>query len=122
MSSYEAQPDRPTIEEARGPQPPAHRRESGAVRPRDRTRRRANLLLSAILVPLGVLTLIAMVLLWPSGDRSSLDVASPYATADGVSFETGTVREVAEADCPSSQPTVDAGGAALTWPGAPELD
>ncbi|MHA7282309.1 YibE/F family protein [Arthrobacter sp. TMS2-4] len=78
------------------------------------TRRRATLLLSAVLVPLGVLTLVAMVLLWPSGDRSSLDVASPYATADGVSFVTGTVRDVAEADCPSSRPTVEAGGTALT--------
>ncbi|MEC5200262.1 putative membrane protein [Arthrobacter sp. PL16] len=78
------------------------------------TRRRATLLLSAILVPLGVVTLIAMVLLWPSGDRSSLAVANPYATADGVSFDRGTVREVGEADCPSSQPTVDAGGTALT--------
>ncbi|WP_422108785.1 YibE/F family protein [Arthrobacter bussei] len=78
------------------------------------TRRRATLLLAAILVPIGVLTLVAMVLLWPSGDRGSLTVADPYATADGVSFDRGTVREVAEADCPSSQATVDAGGTALT--------
>ncbi|WP_434992812.1 YibE/F family protein [Arthrobacter sp. Ld5] len=77
-------------------------------------RRRATLLLSVVLVPLGVLTLVAMVLLWPSGDRSTLDVASPYATADGVAFDRGTVREVGEADCPSSRPTVDAGGTALT--------
>ena len=78
------------------------------------TRRRATVLLSAILVPLGVLTLIAMVLLWPTGDRTSLSVANPYATAEGVSFERGTVREVGEGDCPSSQATVDAGGTALT--------
>nr|WP_325169847.1 YibE/F family protein [Arthrobacter sedimenti] len=78
------------------------------------TRRRATLLLSAILVPVGVITLVAMVLLWPNGDRSSLSVASPYATAEGVSFDRGTVREVREGDCPSSQATVDAGGAALT--------
>ena len=77
-------------------------------------RRRATLLLSVLLVPLGVLTLIAMVLLWPTGDRGSLTVASPYATADGVSFDVGTVREVAQGDCPSSQPTVDAGGTAQT--------
>jgi uncharacterized membrane protein len=77
-------------------------------------RRRATVLLSAVLVPLGVVTLLAMVLLWPSGDRSSLDVASPYATAEGVSFERGTVREVGRGDCPSSRPTVDAGGTAMT--------
>ncbi len=78
------------------------------------TRKRATLLLSALLVPLGVLTLVAMVLLWPSGDRSSLTVASPYATAEGVSFDRGTVREVGRGDCPSSQATVDAGGTAST--------
>ncbi|MHA7287432.1 YibE/F family protein [Arthrobacter sp. MDT3-44] len=78
------------------------------------TRRRATLLLSAILVPVGVITLIAMVLLWPDGDRSSLSVTDPYATAEGVSFDRGTVREVRDGDCPSSQATVDAGGTALT--------
>ncbi len=82
--------------------------------PATAARRRANLLLSAVLVPLGVVTLIAMVLLWPGGDRSSLAVASPYATAEGVSFDRGTVREVGEGDCPSSRATVDAGGTALT--------
>ncbi|MFC3298724.1 YibE/F-like protein [Arthrobacter agilis] len=78
------------------------------------TRRRATVLLSIILVPLGVVTLIAMVLLWPSGDRGSISVANPYATAEGVRFDVGTVREVGEADCPSSQPTVAAGGPAQT--------
>ncbi|WP_394250339.1 YibE/F family protein [Arthrobacter pityocampae] len=77
-------------------------------------RRRATLLLSAVLVPLGVVTLVAMMLLWPSGDRSSVSVADPYATADGVRFDRGTVRGFTDADCPSSQTTVDAGGTALT--------
>ena len=95
----------------------SHQHTSGSSEPSApaiAARRRANLLLSAILVPLGVVTLIAMVLLWPGGDRSSLTVASPYATAEGVSFDHGTVREVGEADCPSSRATVDAGGTALT--------
>ncbi|WP_247828593.1 YibE/F family protein [Arthrobacter antioxidans] len=95
----------------------SHQHTSGSSEPSApaiAARRRANLLLAAILVPLGVVTLIAMMLLWPSGDRSSLTVASPYATAEGVSFDRGTVREVREADCPSSRPTVDAGGTALT--------
>ncbi|BBE22260.1 hypothetical protein MN0502_11430 [Arthrobacter sp. MN05-02] len=76
------------------------------------TRRRATLLLSGLLVPLGVITLVAMLLLWPSGDRTSLSVANPYATAEGVSFDRGTVLAVREGNCPSSQPTVDAGGTA----------
>ncbi|WP_081746823.1 YibE/F family protein [Arthrobacter sp. H5] len=76
------------------------------------TRRRANLLLGAILVPIGIITIIGMMLLWPSGDRSELSVADPYATAPGASFDTGKVQRVALEDCPSSQPTVDAGGEA----------
>ncbi|MHA7155337.1 YibE/F family protein [Arthrobacter sp. TMN-50] len=76
-------------------------------------RQRANLLLAAILVPVGVLTIIGMILLWPSGDRSSVTIANPYATAEGVSIEVGQVERVSLEDCPSSQPTVDAGGEAL---------
>ncbi len=55
-----------------------------------------------------------MMLLWPSGDCSSLSVTNPYATVEGVSFDRGTVREISDGDCPSSQPTVDAGGEALS--------
>lgn len=76
------------------------------------TRRRANLLLAALLVPIGVITVIGMILLWPSGDRSDITVSSPLATAPGTSMDVGTVQRVVLEDCPSSQPTVDAGGEA----------
>ncbi len=66
-----------------------------------------------ILVPLGILTVIGMIMLWPSGDRSSVTISNPYATADGVSIDVGEVERVSLEDCPSSQPTVDAGGEAL---------
>ncbi|MBP3044044.1 YibE/F family protein [Arthrobacter jiangjiafuii] len=75
-------------------------------------RRRANRLLTAILVPLGLLALAAMVLMWPTGDRGGITVADPYATADGVTFDTGEVQRVSREDCPSSQALVDAGGTA----------
>ncbi|WAP51069.1 YibE/F family protein [Arthrobacter sp. ATA002] len=75
-------------------------------------RRRANLLLTCILVPLGLLALVAMLLMWPTGDRSTVTVADPYATADGVTFDTGTVQRVSEEDCPSSAALVEAGGTA----------
>ncbi|MDK1360285.1 YibE/F family protein [Arthrobacter sp. zg-Y1219] len=75
-------------------------------------RRRANWLLTWILVPLGLLAVVGMVLMWPSGDRSSITVSDPYATADGVKFDTGEVQRVSEEDCPSSQALVDAGGTA----------
>jgi uncharacterized membrane protein len=75
-------------------------------------RRRANLLLTAILVPVAVLTLVGLVLLWPSGDRSGVTIADPYATAEGVTFDTGQVQRVGIVDCPSSAATVAAGGQA----------
>lgn len=76
------------------------------------TRRRANFLLSAILVPLGVITLLGMILLWPGSEASGIQVADPLATAPGTSMDVGTVQRVVLEDCPSSQPTVDAGGEA----------
>lgn len=75
-------------------------------------RRRANLLLTCILVPLGLLAVVAMLLMWPSGDRSSITVNDPYAVADGVTFDTGEVQRVSEEDCPSSAALVQAGGTA----------
>ncbi|WP_165802603.1 YibE/F family protein [Arthrobacter sp. Bz4] len=94
----------------------SHTHDTGNSEPSPATigaRKRANLLLATILVPIGVLTVIGMMLLWPSGDRSSVTISNPYATADGVSIDVGQVERVSEEDCPSSQPTVDAGGEAL---------
>ncbi|MFD1212525.1 YibE/F family protein [Arthrobacter sp. GCM10027362] len=82
-----------------GPRPPA-------------SNRRANLLLALILLPVAVATVVGMVLLWPSGDRSHLAVSDPWATAPGVRFDVGTVQRVATEACPSSQPAVAAGAAA----------
>ncbi|MHA7246565.1 YibE/F family protein [Arthrobacter tecti] len=76
------------------------------------TRRRANLLLAAVLVPLGIITIIGMFLLWPTGNQSEVAVPSPFATAPGTSMDVGTVQRVVLEDCPSSQPTVEAGGEA----------
>ena len=75
-------------------------------------RRRANLLLAWILVPLGVLAAVGMLLLWPSGDRSNVSISDPYATAAGVTYDTGTVQRAVREACPSSQALVDAGGTA----------
>lgn len=75
-------------------------------------RRRANILLTAVLVPLAVLTVLAMVLMWPDGDRGDVQVSNPYAAAPGVSFDTGTVQRAGTEDCPSSAPMVEAGGQA----------
>ncbi|NKX56770.1 YibE/F family protein [Arthrobacter mobilis] len=76
------------------------------------SRRRANLLLALVLLPVTLATLIGMIVLWPSGDRSHVTVADPYATAPGVTFDVGTVTRVATETCPSSQAAVEAGAEA----------
>ncbi|MCG2624453.1 YibE/F family protein [Arthrobacter sp. I2-34] len=73
-------------------------------------RRRANVLLTAVLVPLAVLTVLAMALMWPGGDRGDVQISNPYATAPGVDFVTGTVQQAGTEDCPSSAPAAAAGG------------
>ncbi|WP_138443840.1 YibE/F family protein [Sinomonas susongensis] len=66
-------------------------------------RRRATWILAAILVPLGLVTLVAMIVLWPSGDRSGLKLSNPYAVAQGVSMDTGTVQTVQQSGCTLGQ-------------------
>ncbi|WP_284977827.1 YibE/F family protein [Arthrobacter sp. fls2-241-R2A-200] len=63
------------------------------------SRKRANRLLAAVLVPLGLLTLVAMVLMWPSGNRDNISFASPYQAAPGVTFDTGKIQSVALESC-----------------------
>ncbi|NYD79283.1 YibE/F family protein [Arthrobacter cupressi] len=62
-------------------------------------RKRANWLLAAVLVPLGVLTIVAMLLLWPSGSKEGLTLASPYQAAPGVTFDTGRIQSVLQESC-----------------------
>ncbi|MEV7605465.1 YibE/F family protein [Paenarthrobacter sp. NPDC089322] len=63
------------------------------------SRKRANWLLAAVLVPLGVLTLVAMIVMWPSGSREGISFASPYQAAPGVTFDTGKIQRVVQESC-----------------------
>ncbi|MEV7660221.1 YibE/F family protein [Paenarthrobacter sp. NPDC089316] len=63
------------------------------------SRKRANWLLAAVLVPLGVLTLVAMLLMWPSGSREGINFSSPYQAAPGVTFDTGRIQSVVVESC-----------------------
>ncbi|WP_052207506.1 YibE/F family protein [Sinomonas humi] len=67
-------------------------------------RRRATWILAAILVPLGLTTIAAMIVLWPSGDRGDLKLSNPYAVAEGVSVDIGTVQTVGQSGCANGQP------------------
>ncbi|MBG6237540.1 putative membrane protein [Mycetocola sp. CAN_C7] len=73
------------------------------------TRRRANRLLAAILIPMTLAAIVGMFLLWPSGAADDVEVGNPYSTAEGVSFQIGTVERTSIATClyPSSEATAD---------------
>ncbi len=62
-------------------------------------RRKANWILAAVLVPLTLLTIAAMVLLWPSGSKEGITLSSPYAAAPGVTFDTGKIQRVVVGNC-----------------------
>lgn len=62
-------------------------------------RRKANRILAAILVPLTLLTLAGMAMLWPSGTKEGITLASPYSAAPGVTFDTGKIQSVVEENC-----------------------
>jgi uncharacterized membrane protein len=63
------------------------------------TRRRANRLLAAILIPLALVTLVGMALLWPTGGNEDVEIGNPYATAVGGGFQIGTVESTTVAPC-----------------------
>lgn len=63
------------------------------------SRKRANWLLAAVLVPLGVLTMVAMLVMWPSGSREGISFSSPYQAAPGVTFDTGRIQSVVVESC-----------------------
>lgn len=75
-------------------------------------RKKANWILAAVLIPLTLLTLAAMAMLWPSGSKEGIKLASPYAAAPGVTFDTGKIQRVVTGSCSEgAQPGGDAGQA-----------
>jgi uncharacterized membrane protein len=72
------------------------------LRRRQAVRRRAVVLLGWILIPLAVLTVVAMVMLWPGGGTSAPSAGNPYSAAPGASFATGTVQRTVSEDCPGA--------------------
>ncbi|ASN53915.1 YibE/F family protein [Sinomonas sp. R1AF57] len=51
-----------------------------------------------------------MVSLWPSGDRSGLQLSNPYSVAQGVTMDTGTVRTVTSEACPGASSSAASSG------------
>ncbi|WP_425863307.1 YibE/F family protein [Arthrobacter sp. TWP1-1] len=79
------------------------------LRRRKALRRRAVVLLSWILVPLAVLTVVAMVVMWPSADSGKAPASNPYSAAPGASIVKGSVTRTVSEDC-----ALNAGGLAGT--------
>ncbi len=71
-------------------------------------RRKANWILAAVLIPLTLLTLAAMALMWPSGSKEGITLASPYAVAPGVTFDTGKIQRVVVGSCSDAPASGDA--------------
>ncbi len=67
-------------------------------------RKKANWILAAVLIPLTLLTLTAMVMMWPSGSKDGIKLASPYAAAPGVTFDTGKIQRVVTGSCMDGSP------------------
>lgn len=72
-------------------------------------RRKANRILAAILIPITLLTLAGMAMLWPSGSKDGISLANPYSTAPGVTFDTGTIKNVATENCMQGVATQEQG-------------
>ncbi|MHA7270476.1 YibE/F family protein [Arthrobacter sp. HLT1-20] len=85
------------------------------LRSRNAVRRRAVVLLSWILAPLAVLTLVAMALMWPGGDNAAPAAGNPYTAAPGASIETGVVQRTATQDCPGSTVGAPAGSCFIAY-------
>ncbi|WP_188803620.1 YibE/F family protein [Citricoccus zhacaiensis] len=62
-------------------------------------RRRVVIALAAILGPLTVVLIAAMIALWPSGSHQELSLADPYGTSQGITMVTGTVTGLQPRDC-----------------------
>ncbi|MEC5190478.1 MULTISPECIES: YibE/F family protein [unclassified Arthrobacter] len=81
-------------------------------------RKKANLILAAVLIPLTLLTLVAMALLWPSGSKEGITLASPYAAAPGVTFDTGKIQRVVTGSCMDGSPQEPTGAGASPQQGS----
>lgn len=77
------------------------------------SRRRVVVALTAILVPVTLLLVAAMVALWPSGSHRELSLADPYGTASGVTLFAGTVTAVEPRDCGPQAGTLQTPGGAV---------
>jgi uncharacterized membrane protein len=63
-------------------------------------RRRAVRLMLLVLVPVGLATVLGLVLLWPSGERTPAETAASAYVPVGTTYSDGTVAQLTPYDCP----------------------
>lgn len=76
-------------------------------------RRRASIILWALLAPIGALALIMVLVLWPQGNYDKFALSGATETTGGAVMSTGTVTRSEMQQCPSSQGMEDVGGKVL---------
>lgn len=76
-------------------------------------RRRANILLSILLIPVALAALVGTIWLWPGPAADRVSLGDPYGTSTGVSMQTGVVDRTESGICPSSQGLDEVGGKEL---------
>jgi len=76
-------------------------------------RRRASIILWALLAPIGALALVMVIILWPQGNYDKFALDGNMDTAGGATMATGTVMRSGTEQCPSSKGLEDVGGKVL---------
>lgn len=79
-------------------------------------RRRASIILWALLAPVGIVALVMVIVLWPQGNYDRFALNNPMATGEGVSMSTGSVTRTEVEICPSSEGLDEFGGQELECP------
>ena len=90
----------PAHSHSHGPDPDAAPADPAAVA----RRRWAVRLMLFLLVPVGLATVVGLVVLWPSGERTAAQQAADSFLPPGTTYPTGTVAAVEAQDCPEVTP------------------
>lgn len=62
-------------------------------------RLKANLILTAILLPIFIIAITSLIMLWPSSINDGIRIANPYAAPAGASIDTGVVISTGKVSC-----------------------
>ncbi|MGR6901351.1 YibE/F family protein [Glutamicibacter creatinolyticus] len=93
-----------------------HHHEHSQILLDPRRRKRASIILWALLAPVGAIALVMVIVLWPQGNYDRFALSGPMDTSGSVQMSTGTVTRTESQICPSSQGLDEVGGKELQCP------